>query len=289
MSSPTNPHREEPSTYFLQDRSNEAELKRLRLQDQMATLIMGGYLPEQSDPTHFQRVLDVACGTGGWLIELATLAPRTARYTGVDISERMLETARTHARAQQVNERVTFLQMDALRMLEFPAASFDLVNQRFAMSYMRTWDWRKLLEEFHRIARPGGVIRLTESDLTYQSSSPALVRLFHQLGEALYSSGHLFARHEEGIADRLAGLLQQYAGLRDVQTRVAVLDYRAGTPAGDLFAQDMIHAFQTSLPFLQKWTHVPADYEALYQQMVTEVQQPDFWGHAHTVTAWGTR
>jgi ubiquinone/menaquinone biosynthesis C-methylase UbiE len=172
MSTPTNPRREHPSTYVVQDRSIE-ELTRLQIQDQLVTASMGGVLPEQPNPTIFQRVLDVGCGTGGWLIEIAKAYPSVTQLVGVDISEKILEYARAQAVAQQVSDRVQFRAMDALRMLEFPANSFDLVNQRFGMSYLRTWDWPKLLHEFQRVARPDGVIRLTEADMIIQSTSMA--------------------------------------------------------------------------------------------------------------------
>ncbi len=71
----SNPHREHPSTYFVQDRESKEELERVQLQDHMITAGMGGVLPEQPDPTSFQRVLDVGCGTGGWLIEVAKTYP----------------------------------------------------------------------------------------------------------------------------------------------------------------------------------------------------------------------
>jgi ubiquinone/menaquinone biosynthesis C-methylase UbiE len=57
----------------------------------------------------------------------------------------MIEYACTQAQAQQVGGRVQFTTGDALRILEFPTSSFDLVNQRFGMSWVRTWDWPKLL------------------------------------------------------------------------------------------------------------------------------------------------
>lgn len=66
MLPPLNPKQEHPSTYFVQDRSNQEEFDRLVIQDRMMTTSMGGVLPEQSDPSLFQRVLDVGCGTGGW-------------------------------------------------------------------------------------------------------------------------------------------------------------------------------------------------------------------------------
>src|SRR5689334_19537029 len=74
MASPRYPRekkQELPSTYIVQDRSNREELIRLDEQDRLITSVMGVFLPEQEDPGSFQRVLDVGCGTGGWLINLA--------------------------------------------------------------------------------------------------------------------------------------------------------------------------------------------------------------------------
>src|SRR5579875_1279942 len=152
---------EPASTYFVPDRSYKEELLRLQTQDQMLTAGMGGVLPEQPDPTIFQRVLDVGCGTGGWLIETARTYPNIPVLVGIDISTRMIDYARTIAQEQHVSDRVEFHEMDALQTLAFPADYFDLVNLRLGWSYLRTWDWPKLIEQFQHITRPGGVVRLT--------------------------------------------------------------------------------------------------------------------------------
>jgi len=115
-------------TYFILDRKSEKELTRLTIGDQMITAGMGGVLSEQPDPTIFRRVLDVGCRTGGWIIEAAKTYP-TMSLVGIDISKRMIEYARIQAR--QVSDQVDFRVMDALLILEFPAAFFDLVNLRF--------------------------------------------------------------------------------------------------------------------------------------------------------------
>jgi SAM-dependent methyltransferase len=133
--------KEHPSTYFVQDRSNENELTRLRIQDQLLTKGMGGVLPKQEHTDQFQRVLDVGCGTGNWLITLAQQLPTATLLVDADVSLRIVKYAREQAQAAGVADRVEFHVMDALRMLEFPRHSFDLVNQRLGTSYLRTWDW----------------------------------------------------------------------------------------------------------------------------------------------------
>ncbi len=287
MSTPTDPRREHPSTYFVQDRSNEEELTRLHVQDQMLTAGMGGVLPEQPDPAIFQRVLDVGCGTGDWLIETAKTYPMISLLVGVDISEKMLEYARAQAEARQVSDRVQFRTMDALRMLEFPADYFDLVNERLGSSFLRKWDWPKLLSEFQRVTRPGGVIRVTECDLT-ENNSLTLTHLYDVFLQALYNAGHYFTLDRRGVIDELANLLKQH-GLQNVQTRMHLLDCRDGTPEWQPYYENVRHGFRTLLPFFRKWTRVPDDYETLYQQALSEMQQPGFAATWGLLTAWGNK
>ncbi len=288
MSTDNNPRREHPSTYTVRDLSSEEELNRLQIHDQVLTTCMGGVLPEQPDPARFRRVLDVGCGTGGWLIEAARAYPNLSLLVGVDISNKMLDYARAQARALQIDDRVEFHQMDALRMLEFPTAYFDLVNERSGTSWLRTWDWPKFLQECQRVTRPGGVIRVTEFTLVVESTSPALRRLVELAIEAFYRSGHLFTQANDGVTKELARLLRQH-GLQDVQTRAHVMEQRASTPEGQLFVEDWRRLFLVIVPFLREWTRLPEDYQDIYHQMLHQMQQPDFAATMRLLTAWGTR
>ena len=278
--------KEHPSTYVVQDRSNEEELNRLRLQDELITEGMGGVLPEQEDLTHFQRVLDVGCGTGRWLITLAQQVPESTMLVGVDISLRMVKYAREQAQNAGVADRVEFHVMDALRMLEFPRKHFDLVNQRFGMSYLRTWDWPNLLQEYRRVTRPGGVIRIVESDLLV-SNTPAFNTLWDLSINAFAQAGHLFFPERDGVPRALEPTMHQ-AGILNLQTRVHQLEFRGGTREGQLFAEDVKAVFRTGAPFLRKWTKVPSNYDSLCRQMVQEMQQPDFVATWRLLTCWGT-
>lgn len=284
---PTGKAQEHPSTYVIANRSSQEDLVRLQIQDQLITAGMGGVLPEQPDPTIFRRVLDVGCGTGGWLIEVAKTYRAIDQLIGVDISSHMVATARAQATAAGVRDRVEFQVMDALRMLEFPNASFDLVNQRAGISYLRTWDWPKLLQEYQRVLRPQGTVRITEGEWTAESTSPALTRLFELLLQAFVQAGHSFAPRRDGVTSELARLLARH-GFHQVRTRAVTLTYHAGTPEGQAFVQDMTLTFRLLLPFLQKWIHVPDTYQQVYQQAIEEMDHLGFVAHGTLVTVWGT-
>src|SRR5579859_1944229 len=104
MSHPVEPGKEYESTYVVQDRSNQDEMARLKVLDKLLTTGMGGVLPELDDSTllGLERVLDVGCGTGGWLIEAAKTYPQIGKLIGADISS----TITTYARAQAEENRL---------------------------------------------------------------------------------------------------------------------------------------------------------------------------------------
>src|SRR5258707_2268176 len=92
---------EHPSTYFVQDRSNQEEQDRLATQDRMITTAMGGVFPEQSPTQNWRRVLDIGCGAGGWLLEVAQQYPGIISLVGVDISKTMIDYARQQAQVHR--------------------------------------------------------------------------------------------------------------------------------------------------------------------------------------------
>jgi ubiquinone/menaquinone biosynthesis C-methylase UbiE len=286
MTNPFRPHKDkQPGTYFVRDRQSQQEMLRLTLQDRMITAAMGGVLPEQPNPASIRHVLDIGCGTGGWMIEAAQSYPMMS-LVGVDISQRMVEHARKQAVAQQVAGRVTFQVMDALVQLEFPSAHFDLVNLRLGVSYIRTWDWPKVLSEIIRVTLPGGIVRITDNDIFHQSNSPALTQLDEIAISVLYRAGHLFEQVGSGLTAHLAGLLEQH-GCQHVQTKAYALKFQAGTTEGQAYYEDMAHVFQTTRPFIRKWGCEPENYDDIYQRALEEMQKPTFHSTWNLLSTWG--
>src|SRR5262249_20230461 len=106
------PDPDNSNTYTVQDRFSQENLERLLIHNRMFTSAMGGVLPEQPDPARISSVLDIGCGPGGWLIEVAKAYPHLSLLVGVDISEKMIDYARAQAQELQLDGRVAFHQMD---------------------------------------------------------------------------------------------------------------------------------------------------------------------------------
>src|SRR5438132_7447808 len=284
MPTPIDPRgKDNPSQYFVEDRSSNAEMIRQMIQDSTVTAGVGGPLAGQVGPAALHRILDIGCGPGGWILEAARLYPHM-ELVGIDISWRMIEYARAQAQAQKLTDGVEFRVMDALRPLEFPDDSFDLINMRFGFSFLLVKDWPGLLRELLRVSRPGGVVRVTDGTIG-QSTSPAFNRINQMFSCALYRSGH-HPTEQSGMTHELPRLLSE-RGFQQVQTKDHTLELVAGTVGGQNFYQDMMFAMQTGKPFIHKWGCGTEDYDALYEQALIEMQQPDFRVTWPLVTAWG--
>jgi ubiquinone/menaquinone biosynthesis C-methylase UbiE len=279
---------EHPSTYIVQDRSNQKEMTRLQIQDKMLTVGMGGVLPELADPGILRRVLDVGCGTGGWLIETARTYPTIEHLFGADISDTILAHARTQAENSGQGSRIQFQATDALRALPFSDNFFDLVNQRLGASWLRTWEWKKILLEYQRVLRPGGTVRITEMQGLIENNSPALMRLGEISLEVFFRSGRLFTPQSNGLTGELVQLLSRHR-FENIQTHVHTIVLQTGTSACQYFYEDVTIGYQVMLPFFQKWIRVPINYQDIYQQALKEMQQPDFVATWILLTVWGTK
>jgi SAM-dependent methyltransferase len=223
-------------------------------------------------------------------MELATAYPACMELVGIDISQRMVEYARAEAEAHHLSARVEFQVMDALLFLAFPAGYFDLVNLRFGSSFLRTWEWSKLLSEMVRMCRRDGMVRITEPAVPTQSSSRAYLQFCTMLQCALHAAGHYFDPTPTSITDHLPSLLKQHGGRHiQIQTRASTLPFHAGMPEGQACIEDITHSLKTLFPFLSKWGCASsADYHIMQQQTLTELQDPDFETTWHLLTVWGT-
>ncbi len=145
---PNSEHSQQGHEGYVVDAENAAEMARLVVLQQVLTKAMGGVLAEQSDLSQVRDVLDIACGPGAWVLDVAQQYP-DVHLVGIDISQLMIEYANDLAKSQGVAQ-VRFQVMDATKPLLFPDASFDLVNrllshrlgtQKLSIVASVPWEW----------------------------------------------------------------------------------------------------------------------------------------------------
>jgi ubiquinone/menaquinone biosynthesis C-methylase UbiE len=274
---------------FVADAESGETMTWLLNADKILTNGMGGTLAERPDFSGIQDILDLGCGPGGWVLEVAR-EHLDIQVSGIDISQSMIQFAQAQAISRGYGN-AGFMVMDVKQPLGFEDASFDLVNERTLFGVMAPAEWPQLLAECKRVLRPGGIIRLTELELPV-TTSPALNELWDIGARAFYKTGRSFSvdgRHI-GITPVLKRLLRD-AGFQDVKQRGYVLDISAGTADFEGFFRNFVYVMQLVKPFLLKAEGLTSEqeYDRLYQQMQAEMLASDFCGLWTYVTAWGEK
>ena len=204
---------------FIQD--SGAELARVIALERVLTRGMGGLLPEQPNLSTLMashhRILDVACGPGGWALDLVQAYPHL-QVEGFDIDPRMIDYANSQARVAGL-DNARFRVMNAAGPLDYPDDYFDLVNARW-LAVIPTTVYERAVRELARITRPGGIIRLTENEQYSISNGPAFERLSGMFLQAVKRAGNTLS--PDGRSTGLTPLLPRFlqnAGCENIQLK----------------------------------------------------------------------
>jgi 4-hydroxy-2,2'-bipyrrole-5-carbaldehyde O-methyltransferase len=108
---------------------------------------------------HPQRVLDVGCGTGSYLVHAATAGGPTLTGLGVDLDAAVVGLARQRLADARLTERFGVRHGD-VRAAELPAASFDLVLLFQNIYYFAEEERPDLLRRLRGLLAPGGALLL---------------------------------------------------------------------------------------------------------------------------------
>lgn len=276
------------NTYIL-DSESPSEMARLINLDRMATKAMGGIFSGLSDADldGVQNVLDVACGPGGWVLDVAFEYP-DIEVAGVDISRTMIDYANARARTQGL-KNASFGVMNITQPLDFSAESFDLINARFLVAVLKRTAWDAFIAECTRLLRPGGILRLSEPIDQGVTTSPAFERMAALVLQAYWQSGYGFSvdGRSFGISSVLPRLLRT-AGYQHVHYKSHAHEFSAETEAWADFCRNAEIGYHLVKPFLVKTGLTTQDeVDMLYQQMIDEMHTDDFCGMYHSLTVWG--
>ena len=271
------------------DPENTAEMARLIEQDSLFNKNMGGLFPSGLDLSTVRTVLDVACGPGGWALEVA-FAHQDMSVVGIDISKGMINYALIRASTQQ-RDNAQFLVMDATQPLEFEQASFDFVNTRLVEGFLKAEQWSEFMKEITRVCRREGYIRMTET-INVETNSSAFACILDLFQEAWRRDGRPInvESKQGGAGERLPQLLTE-AGCRVLGTKKYLLDWSWDNQGNYSLYRNFLIGFTLMKPFAVQKTKVinEAEYDKLLQQIETDMYQSDFKGVWNYQSAWGQK
>jgi ubiquinone/menaquinone biosynthesis C-methylase UbiE len=211
------------------------------------------------------NILDVACGTGFPLFELAQMYGASCQVTGIDIWKQGLERARLKARTYRCSN-VKIVEADA-SLLPFEDGTFDLIVSNLGVNNFA--DPAAVLAECFRVAKAGARLLLTTNPMGHLSEFYVVFReILRELQKQ--SSLERLQAHEahRGTRESLSDLLQA-AGFRVVKIQedrfhLCYLD-------GSAF----FNHFLTQLGFLDGWRQVvdQEDEERVFALLENKLNQ----------------
>ncbi len=274
---------------YVLDPESPVEMARLINLDRFMTKGMGGALVGVDNLSPLHNILDMGCGPGGWVLDVA-YERSDVEVAGVDISKIMIDYANERARTQHLSN-ASFGVMDITKPLDFADGSFDLINARFLFSVLTREQWPTFIAECTRLLRPGGMLRLTELLDGGETNSAAKEQLHLFFCQALQRVNHAFSAggYNIGVTIMLPRFLRE-AGYQHVQHIMHALEVSAGTEAYSDFYRNSEIIYQLAKPlFIGTGATTEEEFNKLYRQMLIDLKADTFVGMWHYMTAIGIK
>lgn len=234
------------------------EIDRLDLQHYMLRyLLKGNYIAPIAKPA---QILDVGCGTGRWVTEMAQEFPQ-AQLNGIDLK-------RPEVEAALLPHNSRFHAGNVLHGLPFEDSFFDFVHQRLLIFAIPQTRWQQLVNELVRVTRRGGWVELIEVNPFFQHVGPATERVLRLVVQTAQRIGL-----DPAISQHIGTLLST-AGLKRVGTSTQLVPVgKWGGQLGTMAIADILAIAQgMKSPVVAQMQTTPEEYDNLTMQMVEEVE-----------------
>jgi SAM-dependent methyltransferase len=202
-------------------------------------------------------ILDVGCGTGRWVIEMARTFPG-AQVVGLDIEPPQS--------GQILPPNARFVLENLLNGLPFADRSFDFTHQRLMVLAIPAAHWPTVVGDLVRVTRPGGWVELLEGGDVFLNAGPAAQRFLAWWREASRTRGF-----DASLMERLGRLLLD-TRLRGVQMRTLQVPVgKWGGHTGALLEKNMLAGFPALKPLLcTQLSLSPQEFDATLAELAEE-------------------
>ncbi|KAI9276302.1 S-adenosyl-L-methionine-dependent methyltransferase [Sporodiniella umbellata] len=250
-------HHSEASTIYLMP-NDEEEMDRLIGQHFAFRTLLGGNLPEESfnfvDLKKGAKVLDLGCGPGTWIMDMATDYPNS-EFTGIDMCDVF------PANIRPVN--VEFKIANVLERLPFEDNEFDVVNFTLFILALNKDQWIPVLKEIKRVVKPGGLLSSREVSMLLEGNE------FIQWANQAFVDRLIERNQDPYIYERIKDLIEE-AGFEVIHhTQRHTYPGRSDHLNRD-FLWDIKNIFKNCRPFLQDYLNLTSDQ---YPNFLERIEQ----------------
>ncbi|KAI7903928.1 S-adenosyl-L-methionine-dependent methyltransferase [Cokeromyces recurvatus] len=209
------------------------------------------------------RVLDLACGNGTWILEMATEFPDSQFY-GVDLSATYPTTIKP------INTH--FSQYDIIQPngLPYPDNYFDYIHMRQVYICFSTDDWVTIMKEIKRLLKPGGYVEFRDMDPILINPGPITQNFFLDFPKTMqehHSVNILWARYMHDV-------LQHAGSMTDIRRQVLPLQFNTKGPIGNMIHTSLRLSLDSYRHFFERHNRiVDTDYNTIIDTILEETVQ----------------
>lgn len=210
-------------------------------------------------------ILDLACGTGFPLFELAQVYGPSCQVTGIDLWKEAVERARAKLQVYRL-PNVHILEADAAH-LPFQEHEFDLIVSNLGVNNFD--DPEAVLAECFRVAKPHASLVLTTNPTGHMRELYALFReVLLDLQQPTYLERLQKDEEHRGTKESLGRMLQA-AGFHIVKIQEGAFQLRY------VDGSALFHHVLTQVGFLEGWRQVvaPEDEEQVFARLESRLNQ----------------
>ncbi|CAG8494547.1 6051_t:CDS:2 [Ambispora leptoticha] len=205
------------------------------------------------------KILDVGCGPGTWIIEMAKTYP-LCTFIGVDIVYSLRE----------LPENVKFIEANILHGIPIASGEFDFVVMHFLNGCFIRRQWESIIiKEVARVMKPGAWFEWMECDITLENQGEVTKILSQALVSGIKSQGvnpWIFAEIPRMLAN--SGIFMNIS----IGKRLTIYSSAAGK-SGELSKENFINTFHTlkkqTMEFMSITSH---EYDRLLNKALGEIE-----------------
>jgi ubiquinone/menaquinone biosynthesis C-methylase UbiE len=163
------------------------------------------------------KILDIGCGAGASMFELARLC--SAEILGIDIDRNALATLEAGISDAGLSDRLKVVECSLLAV-DFSDETFDVLWEEGTLHII---DTERALAECRRLLKPGGYLVVAETIGWFETTQPALsAHGFELVDSVLWAEGCWWTEYYSPLEQRLRGLRDKY---RDSKEAAALKRY----------------------------------------------------------------